>query len=106
MAVSLTYYVLFLLHSLSVEVNFLLILMHASSLTPGHHNLHPILKVALSIWENLWSVRQFIQTVDVPRIQVMQPLCGRTRGSGGQWDDASRVCVCIKMPVITMHLFP
>lgn len=54
MTVFCRYFVFFLLRSPSVELYLHLILIHSFTLTQPHHNPStPILKVTLSIWENL-----------------------------------------------------
>lgn len=92
MTVFCRYFVFFLLRSLSVELYLHLILIHSFTLTQPHHNPStPILKVTLSIWENLWGVRQFIQSVDVLRIQLWSRFGDEREAREDSWC----VCVCL-----------
>lgn len=103
MTVFCRYFVFFLLRSPSVELYLHLILIHSFTLTQPHHNPStPILKVTLSIWENLWGVRQFIQSVDVLRIQLWSRFGDEREAREDSWC----VCVFIKMPFLKIHIFP
>lgn len=64
---SVFFFCLSFLLSVSDKPLLLLILTHTFILTQPRHL---ILKVTPSIWENLWSVRQFIQSVNVLRIRL------------------------------------
>lgn len=89
------YYAFSLLHSPYVELYLLLVLIHTFARAPPHHNTHPIFKVTPSIWENLWSVRQFIQSVDVQRIQLQSRFVEERKAQEDSRMIPVGVCVCV-----------